>query len=53
VVIVAETTHRKSSVSSGPTSKSPNQRERIIELLRQNGRAGVLTGDFLRVPGGK
>ncbi len=35
---------------SGPTSRSPNQRQRIIELLRKNGRAGVLTGDFLRIP---
>ncbi len=39
-----------SPLSSGPTSRSPNQRERIIQLLRQNGRAGVLTGDFLRIP---
>ncbi len=38
------------SPSFGPTSRSPNQRQRIIELLRQNGRAGVLTGDFLRIP---
>ena len=40
----------KSSPSPGPTSKSPNQRQRIVQLLRQNGRAGVLTGDFLRIP---
>ena len=39
----------ESSFSSGPTSKSPNQRERIIELLRRNGKAGLLTGDFLKM----
>lgn len=35
---------------SGPTSRSPNQRQKIIELLRRNGRAGLLTGDFLKMP---
>ena len=35
---------------SGPTSRSPNQRQKIIELLRRNGKAGLLTGDFLRIP---
>ncbi len=43
-------TGSRSSPSTGPTNRSPNQRQRIIELLRQNGRAGVLTGDFLRIP---
>lgn len=35
---------------SGPTSRSPNQHQKIIELLRRNGKAGILTGDFLRMP---
>ena len=35
---------------SAPTSRSPNQRQKIIELLRRNGKAGLLTGDFLRIP---
>ncbi len=35
---------------SGPTSKSPNQWQKILELLRRNGKAGVLTSDFLRMP---
>ncbi len=35
---------------SGPTSRSPNQRQKILELLRQNGKAGLLTGDFLKMP---
>lgn len=38
------------SPSSGPTSESLNQRQRIVQLLRQNGKAGVLTADFLRIP---
>lgn len=36
--------------SSGPTSKSPTQRQRIVELLRARGAAGVTTADFLRMP---
>lgn len=38
------------SPSSFPTSESLNQRQRIVQLLRQNGKAGVLTADFLRIP---
>ena len=41
---------RASRAFSGSTSKSPNQRQKILELLRQNGKAGVLTSDFLRIP---
>jgi hypothetical protein len=41
---------RGSSPSCGPTSKSPNQRQKILELLRRNGKAGLLTGDFLKMP---
>jgi len=48
--IISHHTGGKSSPSSGPTSRSPSQRQRIIELLRQNGKAGLLTGDFLRIP---
>jgi hypothetical protein len=40
----------RSSIFSGPTSKSLNQRQKIIELLRRNGKAGLLTSDFLRIP---
>jgi hypothetical protein len=35
---------------SGPTCRSPNQRQKFLELLRQNGKAGVLTSDSLRIP---
>ena len=35
---------------SGPTRQSPNQRQRIVELLRARGAAGVTTADFLRMP---
>ena len=51
---IIEQQRKKSSVTcfppSGPTSKSPNQRQKIIELLRRNGKAGLLTGDFLAMP---
>ena len=30
---------------SGPTSRSPNQREKILNLLRERGRAGATNGD--------
>jgi hypothetical protein len=48
--IISQHNQNKSSVSSGPTTKSPNQRQKIIELLRRNGKAGLLTGDFLKMP---
>ncbi len=48
--IISHPTSSKSRVISAPTSRSPNQRQKIIELLRRNGRAGLLTGDFLRIP---
>ena len=35
---------------SGPVFKSANRRERVLELLRRNGKAGLLTGDFLAMP---
>ena len=41
---------KSSSAVSHPTSRSPNQRQKILDLLRRNGKVGLLTGDFLRIP---
>ena len=46
----SQTNHPASRPFSGPTSRSPNQRQKILELLRRNGKAGLLTGDFLKMP---
>ena len=35
--------------SSGPTSRSPKQREKILNLLRERGRAGATNGDLVRI----
>ena len=40
---------RSSTVSSGPTSRSPNQREKILNLLRERGRAGATNDDLVRI----
>ena len=48
--ITSHPNRARSSPFSGPTSRSPNQRQKIIELLRRNGKAGLLTGDFLKMP---
>ncbi len=34
---------------SGPTSRSPNQREKILNLLRERGRAGATNDDLVRI----
>lgn len=34
---------------SGPTRRSPTQREKIINLLRQRGRAGAFNSDLVRI----
>ena len=35
-------TGSRSSPSTGPTNRSPNQRQRIVELLRERGSAGAI-----------
>ena len=43
------TTQPSKNLSRGPTRRSPNQREKIINLLRQRGRAGAFNSDLVGI----
>lgn len=43
------TDHPGSRTFSGPTRRSPNQREKILNLLRQRGRAGAFNSDLVGI----
>ena len=45
--IISHSSKTKSSPSSGSTTKSPTQRQRILELLRARGRFGATNVDLV------
>ncbi len=42
-------TGNTSRLSAGPNGKSPTQREKILNLLRQRGRAGAINSDLVGI----
>ncbi len=47
--IISHSNKTTSSTFSGPTSRSPNQRDRILNLLRERGRAGAFNSDLVGI----